>query len=148
MAIQPDFAGAHGNLAFALFSTGKIDEGIVESEKALEINPRLPFVLNKLAWVLATDPDASVRNGTRAVELAQFANQISGGESPTLLSTLAAAYAETGQFPEAITNAQHARQIALTQNDSASAATFQAQIKLYQSGLPLRDNSLTNAPAK
>ena len=60
---------------------------------------------NDLAWLLATCPDNSVRNGQKAVELAQQAVQLSNGRSPEILDTLAAAYAEAGRFHEAVETA-------------------------------------------
>ena len=51
--------------------------------------------------MMATDPDPSVRNGSEAVRLAERAVQLTGAREPTLLDTLAAAYAEAGRFQEA-----------------------------------------------
>jgi cytochrome c-type biogenesis protein CcmH/NrfG len=95
---------------------------------------------------MATCPDASVRNGTQAVELAEQAEQLSGGGNPAILATLAAAYAEAGRFPEAVTTAQKALQLVESQTNAASVINdLQTQIKCYQAGLPFRDVSLTNA---
>ena len=49
--------------------------------------------------MLATCPQASLRNGIEAVKLAERANQLAGGKNPAVLCTLAAAYAEAGNFP-------------------------------------------------
>ena len=58
-------------------------------------------LLNNLAWVLATSPDDKLRDGKRAIELATKAAEVSNYETPHVLSTLAAAYAETGDFEKA-----------------------------------------------
>jgi len=113
----------------------------------LEINPGNTGPCNRVAWRLATHPQASVRNGSKAVELAQQLNRLSGGTDPTVLQTLAAAYAETKQFPEAISNAQLALQLASTRSNAALADGLRKQIACYQSGLPFRDASLTNTVA-
>jgi tetratricopeptide (TPR) repeat protein len=146
LAIQPDLAGAHNNLGAALFKNGKMDEAISHFQKALALQPGYADAQNNLAriaWLLATSPDPSVRNGTKAVELARQADQLAGGENPSNAATLAAAYAEAGRFPEAIASAQRALQLAAGQNDAAMAAAIQAQLKLYQAGSPFRDTGPT-----
>jgi capsule polysaccharide export protein KpsE/RkpR len=80
-----------------------------------------------------------VRNGQQAVELAQRANQLAGDGHLALLGTLAAAYAEAGRFPEAVSTAQGALQMALTQTNTARADALRSQLKLYQAGSPFRD---------
>ncbi len=85
---------------------------------------------------MATSPRASLRNGNKAVELAQQANQLTGGENPIILSTLAAAYAEAGRFPEAVETAQRALQLAGTQSNTTLADAIRSQMKLYQAGIP------------
>jgi Flp pilus assembly protein TadD len=86
--------------------------------------------------LLATYPQPSLRNGSEAVELAQRANQLAGDRNPTLLCTLAAAYAEAGRFTEAVETAQRALQLAGEQYNFALANDIQSQLKLYQAGLP------------
>ena len=68
----------------------------------MRLRPNDAALLNNTAWVLATNPNASVRNGMEAVELAERALKLSGGNEPAILGTLAAAYAEAGRFPEAV----------------------------------------------
>jgi Flp pilus assembly protein TadD len=89
--------------------------------------------------VLATSPEALVRNGVRAVELAQEALRLSAGDNPTLIATLAAAYAEAGQFTQAIETARRALQLATAQNRTALGNRVQAEIASYQAGSPYRD---------
>ena len=75
--------------------------------KMLSDNPKNVPALNNLAWLLATAGDDELRNGDEAVKLAQRALQLSDGrESLLVLSTLAAAYAETGEFNKAQSLAQ------------------------------------------
>ena len=95
--------------------------------------------LNQLAWVLATCPEASVRNGAEAVELAQRAVRLSGGREPAILGTLAAAYAEAGRFPEAVQTARKALELATQQNKQALAESIKAKIPLYEAGTPFRE---------
>ena len=56
-----------------------------------------------------------------------------------MAATLAAAYAEAGRFSEAITTAQRALQLAISQNNPALAADLEAELKLYQAGSPFHD---------
>jgi len=145
--IQPDFAPAHNNLANALLRKGKLFEALGHYQTVLELQPNNIRALSNLAWMLSTCPAAFVRNGTRAMELAQRANQLSGGQDPVILRTLAAAYAEGGHFPEAITTAQQALQLANFQSNTALADMLRSQLQLYQAGSPFRDTGQTNGTA-
>jgi len=136
LGIKPGYAEAHYNLGNALLRKGSMDEAIAHYQKALEIKPDYAEAQNNLARVLATSPRASLRNGNQAVELAQQANQLTGGENPVILSTLATAYAEAGRFPEAVETAQRALQLAGTQSNTTLADALRSQLKLYQAGIP------------
>ena len=142
LKIRPDYAIARKNLGAALFQKGQVDEAINQFQKALAIQPGLVEAqsdLAHIAWVLATSPDPSVRNGTKAVELARQTDRLSSGGNPAMAATLAAAYAEAGRFSEAITTAQRALQLAISQNNPALAADLEAELKLYQAGSPFHD---------
>jgi hypothetical protein len=95
--------------------------------------------LNNLAWVLATYPADGIRDGKRAVELAVKATTLPGGDVPIVLRTLAAAYAESGDFPKAIDTAQHAIDLATTQNNTSLLTTLRHEIELYQARAPYRE---------
>ena len=139
---KPDYVEVYNNLGSALFSKGRLDEAITQFQKALEIRPgdaQACDDLRGVAWLLATCPRASIRNGPRAVGLAQEANRLSGGGNPVFLCTLAAAYAEAGRFPEAVMTAQQALQSAATQTDAALVNRLRGQLELYQAGSPFRD---------
>jgi len=96
---------------------------------------------NNLAWLLATCPDASLRDGSRAVELARKAEQLAGSSHPEIFDTLAAAYAEAGQFSEAMETAKKALQLASAQHNSAMADAVRARLKLYEANSPYRETS-------
>jgi tetratricopeptide (TPR) repeat protein len=136
LAIKPQFAEAHYNLGNAFLQQGHVDEAITHFQKALTIKPDYVEAQNNMAWVLATCPQASLRNGIKAVGLAERANQITGGGKPVVLCTLAAAYAEAGRFPEAIETVQRALHLAEEQSNTALAGALQSQLKLYQAGTP------------
>jgi tetratricopeptide (TPR) repeat protein len=136
LAIKPDYAEARYNLGNALLRQGDAAEAISCYQKALAIKPGYIEVQNNLALVLATCTQASLRNGMEAVRLAERANQLAGGKNPAVLCTLAAAYAETGRFPEAIETAQRALHLAEAQSNTTLAGALQSQLKLYQAGIP------------
>jgi tetratricopeptide (TPR) repeat protein len=136
LEIKPDYTEAHNNLGAAFLQQGRMDKAIAHYQKALESKPDYAEIQNNLAWVLATCPQASLRNGNQAVELAQRANQLTGGKNPLLLRTLAAAYAEAGRFSEAVETAQRALQLAKAQSNTALADDIRSQMKLYQAGVP------------
>ena len=145
---RPDFAEAHNNLGVALLQKGLVNEAITHFQRALEIRPDFADARDSLdhaAWLLATSPEASLRNGPKALALARQLDRLSGGNNPALLDTLAAAYAENGQFPEAVDAAQRALALALSQNNPALENTLRQHIKLLQAGSPLRSAPPTEA---
>ena len=109
LEIKPDFAEAYNNLALLRAEREGILETLAKRREAMRLQPNNAAFLNDTAEVLATNPNASVRNGTEAVELAERALKLSGGNEPAILGTLAAAYAEAGRFPEAAATAQSPR---------------------------------------
>ncbi|TMP95943.1 MAG: tetratricopeptide repeat protein [Verrucomicrobia bacterium] len=139
LLIQPENADAHTNLAIALDEKGQTAEAIQHYQKALEISPQSISALTNLAWLLATCSNASFRNGTKALELAREADQLSGGTNTFVLHALAAAYAESGQFGKAIEIARAAMQLAQTQGDNSLAGALQQEIALYELALPYRE---------
>ena len=143
LKLQPNLAEAHNGLANALLRQGRVAEAVTHYQAAVAAVPNHPYLLNNLAWVMATCPDASVRNGARAVELAQQAERASGGKDPALLGTLAAAYAEAGRFPDAVATAQRALNLATAQTNAPQVETLRGRLKLYQSGSPCRDADLS-----
>jgi tetratricopeptide (TPR) repeat protein len=143
LELQPDNIEVHNIVGTVLVQQGQIKEGVEEWQKVLEIQPDNGNALSNLGWVLATAPDDSLRDGSRAVRLAQQAVRISGGRIPILFRTLAAAYAENQQFPQALETAQQGVELANKQGNLALAAELQSSIALYQQNRPLRDPSLT-----
>jgi tetratricopeptide (TPR) repeat protein len=144
---DPNLEPAHNSLGYVLLQKGQWNEAIGHYERALELNPGIAGRCNRLAWALATHPEASVRNGEKAMILATQLNRLSGGKDVSILQTLAAAYAETGHFPEAASTAQQALQIATARKDTALVNDLQQQIACYRADRPFRDAGLTNTPA-
>jgi tetratricopeptide (TPR) repeat protein len=137
LEICPDYANAHNNMGSALVQKGRFAEAVAHYETAQKLQPDKPHLLNNLAWVLVTCPEASIRNGAKALELAQQADRLAGGQDPRVLATMAAAYAEVGRFSEAVAAAQRALSLSIDQNNAALADMLRGHLKLYQSGSPL-----------
>jgi len=136
LRIKPDSAGTHYNLGNALLQKGNVSEAIAHFQQAVQIGPADPAAQNNLAWLLAACPEASLRNGARAVELARQANALTGGKNPIILHTLAAACAEAGRFSEAVETAQRALRLAGEQSNTGLAGQLQLELKLYRAGSP------------
>ena len=92
-----------------------------------------------MAWILATSPDAKLRNGGEALALAVRAVEISGGNDARTLDTLAAAYAEKGQFANAALTARRAQARALQEKQAALANDIGTRITLYEADQPFRE---------
>jgi tetratricopeptide (TPR) repeat protein len=142
LEIEPENVEARNILGTALIQQGRIREAIEQWQEAQTIEPENGNAASNLAWVFATCPDDSIRDGRRAVELAEKALRISGGKIPMIFRVLAAAYAEDRRFSQAIESAQRGADLAKSQGNSALAAELQSNIALYQTGTPLRDPSL------
>src|SRR3984893_2701932 len=138
LSSHPDDADTHTRLGDALVYKRLTGDALAHYEKALQITPGSVVTLNSLAWALATGADARFRNGSRAVQLAQQADQLAQGKNPVFVRTLAAAYAESGRFNDAIDTAQRALQKALAKGDSALASKLQMDIDLYRMNFPMR----------
>ena len=138
---KPDDAEGHHNLGCALLQKGNVDEAIPQFQDALKIIPDYPEPKNNLAWIFATSSQASLRNGSQAVELAQQANQLTGGKNPAILKTLAAAYAEAGQFSDATQYAHMATKLAQAAGRKDLAGQINSELKLYEMGLPFHQES-------
>jgi tetratricopeptide (TPR) repeat protein len=141
---KPGFAEAHNNLGNAFLQKGNVAEAIAHFQKALQLEPAQPTIQNNLAWLLATCPEASLRDGARAVELARQANALTGGENPAMLRTLAAALAEAGRYSEAVESAQRALPLAGAQSNTTLAGQLQAEMQLYQAGSPFHSPAQTH----
>jgi Tfp pilus assembly protein PilF len=132
-------AHIHYNLGNALRQNKLVGEAVAHYQEALKREPRLVLAQNQLAWVLATCSDASLRNGPKAVEFARQASELSGGRNPVILHTLAAAYAENGQFSEAVETAKSALELAASQGNPALLQVLPNEIALYQAGSPYHE---------
>jgi len=141
--IDPNFGDALNNLGVALADEGRFDEAIKNYHRALQISPDFPRALNNLAWLLATCPKADFRDGTQAVQLAGRACKLTQYHQPFFIGTLAAAYAESGRFPEAVTTAEKAEQVATSAGLKKLAEENRQLLELYRAGKPYHEPAPT-----
>jgi len=138
LQIKPELAEARCNMAVALSEREKTLKALGKRRDAMRVQPNNVVLLRSTAWMLATNPNASVRNGIEAMALAERALQLSGGSEPAVLDALAAAYAEAGRFAEAAAAARKALALATRQNKPAAADAVRARMALYEAGKPYR----------
>jgi tetratricopeptide (TPR) repeat protein len=137
--LQPGNSNLAFNLAHALYQAGRTAEAEGSYQRALKQDPSWPQTANRLAWSLATSSDAKARNGALACLLAEEACEATGFQRPEFLDTLAAAYAETGRYPEAVATLQKA--LAHTSANDQRRAQMEERIQLYRSRRPFRVGS-------
>jgi tetratricopeptide (TPR) repeat protein len=139
LKFQPDYAEAHYQLGVLLLADKDAAGASRHWQAALRLKPDWLELLNNLAWLLATNPDPNVRDGTQAVKLASRAAELTGQRDPGALDTLAAAYAEAGQFKEAVAAAERGLKLAEAAGDKGLVDQLQARLELYRAGRPWRE---------
>ena len=136
---NPAYAESRYNLGNVLWQKGAKAEAVEQMKTALGLQPGDAGFQHDLAWMLATAPQASLRNGARALELASQSNRATGGNNPLYLDTLAAAYAAAGDYSNAVKTAETALQLAQAQSNTALADALRKEIKSYKAGQPFLD---------
>lgn len=139
--LTPDSAMLLANRGGTYVMVGEYGKGLADLQKAESISPDNPQVINNLAWLLATCPDDSIRNGKRAVELAKKADELSRGAHWPTVGTLAAAYAESGDFEQALVAQKRAVDLASKSQpvDENEVNDLKARLKLFEEKKPYRD---------
>lgn len=134
-------ATAEFELALILVMNGQHDLAINHYREALKLQPQFTAAMNDLAWILATHPDANLRNGGEAVKLAEAACELTGYKEARCLGTLDAAYAEAGRFEDAIATAQKAKDLAQAASQPEVAALAEKRMTIYQTRQPYHQKS-------
>jgi len=130
---------AHYEFAVALAHVHKTREARSQYASALLLQPDFPDALDGLAWILSTDTNRDFRNGAEAVKMAWRACELTGSKDPAKLKTLAAAYAETGRFAEAINTLQSAKDLAAKANRPELVNQCTLMLDHFQKSEPWRE---------
>jgi len=138
---EPDLAEAHYGLGTALLQKGRETEALAQFQQAIQLKPDYSEALNDLAWELATAPLPSARDGNKAVELAQRADQLTGNKDLDILDTVAAAYAEAHRFQKAVQTARQAIAFAHSSGQEDRVAQLNSELALYEAGQPFHRES-------
>ncbi len=141
LALDPENAMARVGRGDLYFSLGQLASATGDYEHVLHSKPANVAAQNNLAWLLSTAPDAQFRDGQRAVELAAAACQATEYRRADVLSTLAAAYAEAGDFAAAVQWSQKAIELAAPEQKSQ----LSEQLAAYRRHQPWRENG-SNRP--
>jgi len=137
--LDPKYAEAHFSLGDVLDAQGRTAEALAHWRDGIDLQPNNASVLRRVAWVLATSPDWSLRNGVEALAYAVRAVELSHGNDARILDTLAAAYAAKGRFADAVLTARRALARAVQEKQTALADEIAARIALYEAERPFRD---------
>ncbi|KKL95959.1 hypothetical protein LCGC14_1849350 [marine sediment metagenome] len=138
LAINPRYILAYISLARLAEARG--DARVVRNyaHRRLQLDPDDYRVRNTLAWMLATSPNDAFRDGAEAVRLAKRACELTKFQDPIPMDTLAAAYAEAGQFDQAVEMAGRAVGVASGKVGEEAIRGYRNRLALYQRGLPYR----------
>ena len=136
--VNPDFLKLSAD---ELLQQGRRGEARTYLQKAVAIDASHPKINNQLAWLLATSSEAALRDGPRAVQLAQRACQLTDFKEPVYVGTLAAAYANTGQFEQAILAAQKACELASQSGNAELLAANRERLVLYRARQPYHEGT-------
>ncbi len=146
LKLQPDNWVILRGRGDALLNLGRHAEAVAAYEKALQQKPDEPGLLNNSAWVLATSPRDDVRDGKRAVELATKACELTEYRQAHIVSTLAAAHAETGDFDAALQWIDKA--LELSPEEGEEREHLQKERRHYTEKKPFRELLKNGEPAE
>jgi tetratricopeptide (TPR) repeat protein len=138
LKLDPQYAEAHRNLATVLIADGKLSEARSRLYEAIRLKPDYVDAINDLAWMLATAPDEKVRDAHEALRLARQAAHLTDERDAGVLETLAAAYAEGGDFAQAAITTEQAIKLCEAASQKQLLETLQGCLGLFRAGKPVR----------
>jgi cytochrome c-type biogenesis protein CcmH/NrfG len=146
--LNPQHPEISSNLGDLLALQGHAAQAIQAYQRALAAQPDRPGTLNNLAVILSTNADPHLRDGPAAVQAALRACELTNYTNTGFVFTLAATYAETGQFDDAVRVGERARDLALAANQQALAEEIEAKLQLFRAGKPSREFFVDQDDAK
>jgi Flp pilus assembly protein TadD len=138
LLLSADSPEAHSNFRLALSRLGMTSDGPRVFQELEALAPDAPVILGEMAWFFATQRNATLRNGDKAVRLAEHAAALTNRKDSQILVALAAAYAETAKIPEAIKVAEEARLQARLDHDAETAGVSEKLLSAFKGGHPYR----------
>ncbi|RPJ73121.1 MAG: hypothetical protein EHM24_08460 [Acidobacteria bacterium] len=139
LVLDPTHTQVYSNLGEAYGALGRHAPAAKYFALAVQATPDTPFLLNRLAWLLATSLQDDVRDGPRAVEIGERAVRLTARQDAMSLNTLAAAYAEVRRFDAAVATAREALAAAERAGQDAFLPELAARLAMYQRGEPYRE---------
>ncbi len=133
---NPKNAFSFAGRAFQFSAKGDDQNALKNYERSLELDPDLVVALNGMGWILATCPDEELRDGSRAVELATRACELTDWKQTFYFDTLAAGYAESGDFDSAVQWQTKATEGA----PPKERPDYQSRLDVYRDGMPFRED--------
>ena len=124
----------HHDLAFAFARLGDKEEAQRHLRKAVTLPPEYPPALNALAWMIATDAEATDEAVSNAIALSERACVITGRRDAGLLDTLAVTYAAGGRHADAVTTAEQALQYAESDGRSNLVVQIRGRLEAFRAG--------------
>ncbi|HEY3241764.1 MAG TPA: tetratricopeptide repeat protein [Phycisphaerae bacterium] len=140
--LRPTEARAYLGLATCQRGQGAFTDALTTLQRGLNNCGEDVALLNMLARIMATAPDDAVRNGAMAMAIARRAAQLTQEQNPEVLDTLAATYAEAGDFRMAVQTAQTAAQLAESSGNTSALRRILDSLELYQRREPLRETTM------
>jgi tetratricopeptide (TPR) repeat protein len=131
--LKPQSASLLASRGMVSFQQGDYNSGIQDLKSAIQIDTNCAVAYNNFAWLLSVTSDENLRNGNKALEYAKRACELDGYRDFRYLGTLAAAYAETGNFEEAVKWQKKSMELGLSKNDIKEA---QDHLDLYKQNKP------------
>jgi len=138
LPLAPPTAEGRRDLADMLAEGQQFAHAVYYYHEALRLKPDFAAAMNNLAMLRASCPQPEFRNGREAVQLAEAACRLSERRNPSFLGTLAAAYAETGRFPDAVRTIQEALALSRASGAEGLVPIQTHMLQLFQAGKPFR----------
>jgi tetratricopeptide (TPR) repeat protein len=135
--LAPEARGAYLDRGIIWEEKGEYAKALADYDHTIRLSPKDPHTHNARAWLLATCPDATYRDGAKAIESAKKACELTESKQAMFLDTLAAAFAETGEFESAVKWQSKAIELAPSPEDKRD---FQARLRRYEDKKPYRQN--------
>jgi Dolichyl-phosphate-mannose-protein mannosyltransferase len=138
LMLRPNAEEALAQLHQIVLSLAKAPDGLQRLHDIATNAPDSPRMLDELAWLLATYPDSNSRDGAEAVRLAGRACELTDRRVPALLATLAAAYAEAGDFPRSTATGEEALSEARSLGDTDGIKLSENILASVRANVPYR----------